>query len=91
MKSVQFTADYQYETGGLGQGPTFKAGHVENFRADIAERFVRRGVAVYVDAALKARAEAPAAEPAASAATAAPTDAAPGASTTTAAPTGRRK
>lgn len=42
---VKFTADYQYETDGRNAGPEFKAGDIKEFRDDIAERFIRRGVA----------------------------------------------
>lgn len=46
---VKFTERYQYETEGRNQGPTFDVGQVETFREDIAERFIRRGVAVRHD------------------------------------------
>lgn len=49
MRKIEFTKDTLYETEGRGKGPTFKAGAHEDLRDDIAERFVRRGVAVYAD------------------------------------------
>lgn len=69
---VKFTADYQYETEGRNAGPKFKAGDVKEFRDDIAERFIRRGVAEeYTGAAARTapqtgggKADAPEAEPA---------------------------
>lgn len=67
---VKFTERYQYETEGRNQGPTYDVGHVETFRADIAERFIRRGVAVRHDGR---------AAPAAKTADTAPKDAAPAA------------
>lgn len=54
---VKFTEDYQYENEGRNKGQNFKAGEVKEFRDDIAQRFISRGVAVQFNG----RAEAPAA------------------------------
>jgi hypothetical protein len=48
-KTVKFTEDFLYETSGRNAGPEYKAGQVESFREDVADRFVRRGVAVEHD------------------------------------------
>lgn len=65
---VKFTETFQYETEGRGQGPTFEAGEVKDFRDDIAHRFIARNVAVAVGAAEPARAATkPAAPPTADA------------------------
>lgn len=63
---VKFLEDHQYETEGRNAGPTFKEGEVKDFRDDIAERFIRRGVAVEAGGAAKpgpAAAQKPAQEP----------------------------
>lgn len=46
---VKFNRDVTYETEGPGKGPSFKKDQVHDFRDDIAQRWVRRGVAQIVD------------------------------------------
>ena len=46
---VKFTSDYLYETEGRGKGAQFKAGQMEDFRDDVAQRFIKRLVAVRAD------------------------------------------
>jgi hypothetical protein len=57
---VKFTEDFLYESEGRGKGPSFKSGDVKEFRDDIAQRFINRGVAVQFNG--KAEAPAPAAK-----------------------------
>jgi hypothetical protein len=46
MKRILFTKETVYETEGVGRGPTFKAGSVYDLRDDLADRWLRREVAV---------------------------------------------
>lgn len=43
---IAFTSDVVHETEGPNLGPRFRAGEVHDMRPDIAERWLRRGVAV---------------------------------------------
>ncbi len=64
MKAIRFLSDQIYETGGPGKGPLFGEGSIllladvgsalkddvtEEYAAGFLQRWVRRGVAVYVD------------------------------------------
>lgn len=49
MRWVEFNEDVIYETEGRNKGPRFEKGTRHELRDDIAERFVRRGVAEPVD------------------------------------------
>lgn len=61
-RQIEFSKRTVYETEGRNQGPVFEEGSRHDLRDDIAERFVRRGVATYVDS--DAPAEPPQARPA---------------------------
>lgn len=49
MIRVRFVADAVYETEGPGRGRLFRAGEVHDLRPDLAQRWIRRGLAEAVD------------------------------------------
>ncbi len=63
MPRVRFIAATVYETGGLGIGPRYAAGEVHDLRADLARRWISRGVAVPAEDAPAPAAPEPAPEP----------------------------
>ena len=51
---IQFTQDAIFETEGRKLGPRFEAGSVHDLRDDLAQRWIRREVAVPADYAAAA-------------------------------------
>lgn len=50
MKRIRFTSTERYESEGRNQGPLYKEGSTHDFEDDFADRWLRRGVAVEVNA-----------------------------------------